>query len=257
MIDIHSHIIPGIDDGAVDTQMALEMLKASSVSGIRKIVATPHYCNGFADTPYKDVIQLVKKLNSLAKSEEINIEVYHGQEIYYDRNIITYYKEGFIGTINDSSYMLIELPMRTFSKNTINTLYELKLLGIKIILAHPERYHPIIDHPSNINDFIKEGFIFQMNSGSLCGDFGRDVKKTCEILLHNRIYSLIGSDAHDVAYRTTDLSNSMSIIKEKYGEYIDVFNQNGNNIIQDKEVVFEGQIIKKKRAIFDFIKNNH
>lgn len=114
--------------------------------------------------------------------------------------------EGKIGTLNDSKYMLIEFPMRKFDDNICDIIYELQVRNIIPIIAHPERYKPIIENPIYINKFINEGYLFQMNTGSIEGKFGSDVKKITEVLLENGIYNFIGSDAHDTKNRNTGLS---------------------------------------------------
>ena len=184
MIDFHSHIIPGVDDGAKDEEMALAMINMAVFSGTEKIVATPHYMRGRFQVPREEIHREVEKLKNLVKEREIPIEICVGQEVYYSDNILESYIEGEIGTIEGTRYMLVELSMRAFDPDkVINTLYELQLKGIVIILAHPERYVEFIKKPSLINRFLEEGFLFQLNSGSLSGDFGKEVKKTAELFL--------------------------------------------------------------------------
>lgn len=247
MIDMHSHIIPGIDDGSKNINMTLDMLREAVENGTKKIVATPHYCRGFAEVHYDEVKKYVEKLNLLVSKENIDIEVICGQEVYYSNRIIDDYNEGIIGTINDSRYMLIETSMGEFDDDMIDVLYELQIIGVNIILAHPERYKPIIDDPSIINTFIKEGYLFQLNVGSITGDFGNDVKRTAEILLENNIYSFIGSDAHNLVSRTTDMSEGISILKSEYEQNIDKFLDNSNNVIENKAVSFDGELIRETK----------
>lgn len=252
MVDIHSHIIPGIDDGSINMGMTLKMLSMAAENGTRKIVATPHYCKRFAETPYNEVKQNVIKLNDIVRSENINIEIYHGQEVYYTEDILSDYKSGLIGTINDSSYMLVELPMSGYSKNVFNVFYELQVLGVKIILAHPERYQFVISNPQEINSFLREGFYLQMNSGSLVGGFGKQVKKTCETLLESGVYSFIGSDSHNINERSTDLSEMKRIITKEFGKNVDVFSKNGNKVLLNQEVELSDNLIEKKKKRFIF-----
>ena len=213
MIDIHSHIISGIDDGSKNTEMTIKMLEMAEESGTTDIVATPHFMRGRFEVTYKEVIDEVENLKKLAKENFININIYSGQEVYYSRNILEYYNQGMIGTINNTRYMLIEFPMLEFNiEEAINTLYELQIRGIVPIIAHPERYKQFIKNPSQINLLIKEGMLFQVNAGSINGDFGRDVKKTAIKYLNNNIYSFIGSDAHRDKGRNTDIKNVIEVL---------------------------------------------
>ena len=245
MIDMHSHIIYGVDDGSKNKEMTLEMLKLSVGCGVKKIVATPHYMKGRFVVEYGEIKDKVNELRQIIKNEALDIEIYCGQEVYYRENIL---EEGAIGTINDSKYMLIELPMMEFDVNSvIDNLYELTLKGIIPIIAHPERYIPFIKNPSLINDFIKEGYLFQLNTGSVIGDFGKDVKRLALNYLENNVYSVVGSDAHSNVNRNTDISEAISGVLRDY-KY--EFGKNGQLVLEDKEIIRKSALIKERKKLF-------
>lgn len=247
MIDIHSHIISGIDDGSKNTEMTIKMLEMAEESGTTDIVATPHFMRGRFEVTYKEVIDEVENLKKLTKENSININIYSGQEVYYSRNILEYYNQGMIGTINNTRYMLIEFPMLEFNiEEAINTLYELQIRGIVPIIAHPERYKQFIKNPSQINLLIKEGMLFQVNAGSINGDFGRDVKKTAIKYLNNNIYSFIGSDAHRDKGRNTDIKNVIKILE--YNQRKSFIN-NGKAMLKNEKIEFRGIPIKEKKFL--------
>lgn len=248
MIDIHSHIISGIDDGSKNETMSLEMLKISENCGVKSIVATPHFMIGRFDCEYNSVKEEVHKLKELAKENNIEIEIYYGQEVYYSKDLIKYYNDNLIGTINGTRYMLIELPMLDFNLDeVINSIYELQIRNIAPIIAHAERYKPFIKNPALINSLIDEGYLFQLNTGSLIGQFGKDVKKTAELYMQNGIYSFIGSDAHRDRGRSTDLTDFIDLVDE---EIIEELKENSYKMLQDEEVEFTGSKIGKKRGFF-------
>lgn len=247
MIDIHSHIISGIDDGSKNTEMTIKMLEMAEESGTTDIVATPHFMRGRFEVTYKEVIDEVENLKKLTKENSININIYSGQEVYYSRNILEYYNQGMIGTINNTRYMLIEFPMLEFNiEEAINTLYELQIRGIVPIIAHPERYKQFIKNPSQINLLIKEGMLFQVNAGSINGDFGRDIKKTAIKYLNNNIYSFIGSDAHRDKGRNTYIKNVIKILE--YNQRKSFIN-NGKAMLKNEEIEFRGIPIKEKKFL--------
>lgn len=254
MVDIHSHILPGIDDGAKNIEMTLEMLRVAEKDGTKSIIVTPHYCMEFAETPYLEVKKLVCNIKKLAKSEGINIDIYPGQEVYFFEEMVNSYKEGLIGTLNSSRYMLIELPMRQYDEKFLEVIYELQILGIVPILAHPERYNFIIDNPSFINKFIDENILFQMNAGSIVGQYGKNVKKTCKTLMDNNIYSFIGSDAHNTSNRNIEMTESIELIREFGESNLNEFIDNGIKLINNEEITFGGKKIKCKKSIFSFLK---
>lgn len=252
MIDIHSHIIPGIDDGSKSMEMTLEMLRNAEKSGTKKIVATPHYLMEYGEATINEVKDHVQKINSIVNAEGINIEVYAGQEVYFTHKIISDYLEGNIGTINDSRYMLIELSMRSQEKDVFDTLYELQVRNIIPIIAHPERYKYIINKPSVINNFINEGYLFQMNAGSLQGAFGESVRKTAEILVSNGIYNFIGSDAHNITSRSVGISDAVDLADVKNKISSELFRESSKRLILNEDIEFCGEKVKEKKSIFSF-----
>lgn len=255
MIDFHSHIIPGVDDGAKSEEMALAMIKMAAASGTEKIVATPHYVRGRFQVSRAEIRKELKKLKALVKDKDIPVEIYEGQEVYYRDNILQYYLEGEIGTIADTRYMLVELPMKEFDvEKVINSFYELQLKGIVIILAHPERYIEFIKKPSLINKFIDEGFLFQLNTGSISGEFGKAVKKTAEIFLHHDVYSVIGSDGHRLKGRNTDMTEGVKAIDLINPELNEVFKDNGEKILRNEEIRGKGKPITETKGLKGLMK---
>lgn len=245
MIDVHSHIINEIDDGSKSIEMTISMLKKAEQSGTTDIIATPHFMRGRFEVEYRDVVKRVEELKDIARENNININIYAGQEVYFSKNILNYYNDKMIGTINNTKYMLIEFPMLEFNiDEAINTIYELQIRGITPIIAHPERYRQFIKDPSLINSLIKEGMLFQLNAGSIAGGFGKDVKKTATKYLEDNIYSFIGSDGHRDIGRDTDMKEALESLDEnKVNEFIN----NGRLMLENKEVHFKGNLVKEKK----------
>lgn len=254
MIDIHSHIIPGVDDGSTDINMTIEMLKNAVAEGTNKIVATPHYCEEYGETPIEEVKETVEELKKVSAKNNINIEIYSGQEIYFCKNLLDLYDENIIGTINDSKYMLIELPLGSFDEETMDVLYEVQIREIIPVLAHPERYREFIKKPTKINAFIEEGYLFQLNSGSIEGKFGENVRKTAELLMNNNIYSFCGSDAHNNSNRPTGITRAIEIIEKKNSGVGDKFLANSNKLLSNEIVTFDGEKVKEKKKLFSFFR---
>ena len=254
MIDIHSHVIPGIDDGSKNMEMTLEMLRNAERDGTKEIVATPHYLLEYGDSTIEEVKRLVEEINSIVNKERINIKIYSGQEVYFTENILKDYLDGNIGTLNDSRYMLIEFNMNRFEENIFDIIYELQVRGITPIIAHPERYRSIIKNPLEINSFIDEGYLFQLDSGSLTGVFGKEVKKTAEILLANGIYNFIGSDAHNIKSRNTGISEAASLANNKKNGIENIFKESSRKMLDNEKVDFLGERIKARKSILSFFR---
>lgn len=251
MVDLHSHLIWDIDDGSKSQEMTVNMLKQAVNGGTTKIVLTPHYLLGHYMGTIDKIRSKTEEIENLIKRENLKLEVFYGQEVYFSTNILEDLDRGSIITINNSRYMLIEFNMRNFSISEITeTLYELELKGIKPIIAHPERYHIFIKNPLLINEFIKEGYLFQLNIGSLVGDFGKESKRLAEIFINNKIYNFIGSDAHRDQNRNPDMSKGIEILKninKKYFEHIEISSE---KLLKNQEIEFIGNLIKEKKGLF-------
>lgn len=255
MVDIHSHIIPSIDDGAKSLEETMEMLENAAKDGTRKIFATPHYCIGYGDECYKDVVKKVKEIGEEVEKKNINIKIYPGQEVYYSGRLLEDLKEGVIGTLNETRYMLIEFNMRHLEEEVFETLYELKIGGIVPIVAHPERYTYLQKHPSLINKFIDEGCLFQLNGGSTLGMHGREAEETAKLFIEKGIYSFIGSDAHSTRYRKTGIKKALEKVYEINKELGQEIELNGERLILNELIYFNGVRVekrKKKKGIFSF-----
>lgn len=255
MIDFHSHILHGVDDGSKDEDMTVDMLKLAKKSGTTGIVATPHFFRGRFQVPYEEIKREVAKLKTLAKEKDIDIEIYCGQEVYYTSRILESFQCGDIGTIENSRYMLIEFPLREFSVDeVINDIYELQLKGVVPIIAHPERYKKFIEAPELINKFIEEGFLFQLNTGSITGDFGGGVKKTAKLFVKHKIYSTIGSDGHRSQVRTTDMTEGIKAIEKINPGYAREMENISQEILMNNKVEFRGERIRKQGGIFNIFR---
>ncbi|MEG2936648.1 MAG: CpsB/CapC family capsule biosynthesis tyrosine phosphatase [Clostridium sp.] len=237
MNDFHSHVVFGVDDGAKNEEMALNMIEMAVASGTKKLIATPHYVRGRFQVSRGEIRQEIDKLRKLVKDKGIKIEIFAGQEVYYSESILQYYLEGEIGTIEDTRYMLVELPIKGFeAEQVINSFYELQLKGVVIVLAHPERYEEFIKRPELINRFVEEGFLFQLNTGSISGEFGKEVKKTAELFLKHDIYSVIGSDAHRLRGRNTDMRPGAEELKRLKTGSVEDYKRNMDKILSNEEI---------------------
>ncbi|MGL5575076.1 MAG: tyrosine-protein phosphatase, partial [Sarcina sp.] len=180
---------------------------------------------------------------------DINIEFFCGQEVYFTLSILDDLKKGFIGTINDSRYMLIEFNSREFDyslSEIMDIFYELKIKGIVPVIAHPERYKSFQKKNDMINEFIDVGCLFQLNVGSIEGHFGGEAKKLAKVFLKNDIYSFIGSDAHNTGRRNTDIMSSKNEIEELQNKFFAKTIKNSEDLLENREVRFDGKKIKKK-----------
>lgn len=252
MVDIHSHILPGIDDGAVDKQMTLNMLKIAENDGISTMVATPHYFSPHYIATQKEVNQKVANINKLAKENEVNVEVLPGREIMLGNYTLENIKQGVIGSLDDTQYLLVEFSMSRWNREYLDIIYELQLMGYNIILAHPERYHYIQDDITMLNPLIKEGVILQLNVGSILGEWGIRVQRVAKELVRQGVFKLIGSDAHSDTFRTPALQEGLDRVK-KIDPYTEKQMREYPYEILNEKAINPDKVYVYKRTIFGLL----
>lgn len=249
MIDFHSHILYGIDDGSRSKEMSLEMLNNSVKEGVKYICATPHFIYNEYETDINTYSNLLQELQD-AMSGKIN--VLKGLEVYINPELPQLYKEGKIWTINDKNYMLIELPMREFPIYTEKVFYDLRLIGITPILAHPERNLSIMKNPQLLINLIEQGTIAQMNAGSLTGMYGEPVKKVAIDFVKKNLIHILGSDGHNNKLRQTNINQAYNKIKEINKDLYNSIEQNSNDVIRGMEIDVLPIKEKKEKTFFNF-----
>ncbi|MHC1719608.1 MAG: tyrosine-protein phosphatase [Clostridiaceae bacterium] len=254
MVDIHSHIIPGIDDGSEDMENTISMLETAERSDTEAIIATPHYFRGRFETPFGKVVELVEDLRAEAAARGISIDIYPGQEVLLHRDVVELYRKGIVRGLNNTRYILVETDMGSYSESYLDTLYELKVMGAVPIIAHPERYGYILEDVNRINPFIDEGCLFQINSSSITGVFGKTVQKTANILIEQGICHFIASDAHTNHKRTTGIKEAFELAKKINKSVAADAEINGRLLIKDEDIKTKCSRINIKKSIFSFLR---
>ena len=237
MIDIHSHILYGIDDGAKTIDESLNILKKAYSSGVTDIVLTPHYIiNSKYNCNNQDKLKLLNNIKKKMNEENIDINLYLGNEVYIDSGISDLIQKD-ISLINGSRYMLIELPMNRKSTIIDDVLYELSKKNIIPVIAHPERYTAYYKDYEFFYDLIEKGCLLQSNVGSLYGMYGIKAKRMIKGLLKRRMITLMGSDIH---HETSDIYSKnidkdlLKLLKDK--DYVDdILINNARSVIDSSK----------------------
>ena len=216
MIDIHTHIIDGVDDGAKDMASSLALLRMAAESGTTDIIATPHIIEGAEHAEWALIKEKTEDLNRNAKDASIPIRVYAGAELEMNWDILSLLKTGHEDyCLAGSRYVLVELPANSLPRYAEEFLYEVQIKELIPIIAHPERHPYLAKHPRILHQWVKNGALIQCNVGSVTGKFGLEVKNYVELLLKNNMVHFLGSDAHSVEHRHTDTSAGMEILAKK------------------------------------------
>lgn len=254
MVDIHSHILPGLDDGSVDLDTTIRMLQNAERCGTKAIIATPHYYRGYFENEFDAVARLVELLKCDMADRGMDINIYPGQEVFLDKHTVEMYKRGLIRGLNGSRYLLVEMPMQDYDASFLDIVYELRLLGAVPVIAHPERYTYIIDKVEVINSFVEEGCLFQINTGSITGIFGKPVQKTARVLIENGLCNFVASDAHTNHKRCTGLSDAFEIVRRISVAAADNAVHNSELVLMNGDIECGNRRVSVKKSIFSFFK---
>ena len=221
MIDIHCHILPGLDDGAFSLDDSLLMARFAYESGTRGIVCTPHS----GPYPSDELIETFHLLKRAVKQYNIPIQLFLGQEAYLTENYamqIRDIEKGYPLTINKTPYVLVEFIPTAHSRVLRDAVDSLCASGFIPIIAHPERYNAVMEDVSLAERLKAGGALLQINKGSLKGAFGPSAKRASSYLLYNRAADFVASDAHSPYERTPKLRNVHAFISEQYSiDYAD------------------------------------
>lgn len=239
MIDIHSHVLFGVDDGSKDITQSINMIKEAINAGFDTICVTPHYLEPYFKNNKRENDKVLGKLQEELIKQDIKINLILSNEVYITTNVKELLEFEKISTIGDSKYLLIEFPMNHEIKYVKDMLIEIRDLGYKIIIAHPERYSYVQKDISYLNDFLDMGIIFQCNYGSIIGKYGMAAKNTIKKLLKRKMVQCFGTDSHRDMSTYNDMKKILKKIEKVAGTdyYNIIINENPTHIIKDEDVI--------------------
>ena len=218
-IDLHTHILPEMDDGAESLEEALAMASLAASHGTAVIACTSH-ANGpraFGRHDTEDFLCGCDDLQWELDQARIPLRLVPGMEIYAGPEALEMIEEGVFIPLGESDYYLIEFPFDESPDQMIDTVLQISAAGHRMLIAHPERYYRIQEDPAAAGRLREAGALLQCNGGSLIGQFGSTAARAANQLLAEQQYTIIGSDAHGMRRRTTDLARVYRYITEHYG----------------------------------------
>lgn len=237
MVDIHTHILPKTDDGAESLEEAYEMALMAVRSGVEALVATPHSNQrmDFLDDELQRQENAFVELEQLLLQEKVPLKLYRGMEIWSSVDVVEKIKVGKLITLNQTPYVLVEFALDEEPWWIEAIIGELQGADLVPILAHPERYYCVQDEPDLLEEWRVQGALAQMNKGSILGRFGREIEKTAEVLLRNRLFTCVASDAHHAYMRTTDMKELQYYLQKHYS-----FKEQNRLLIQNPMCILRG-----------------
>lgn len=238
MLDLHTHILPGIDDGADSWDEALTMAMIAVDSGTQGIVATSH--GNLSDLTIAEYAQTFFEFQERLKKDKIPLMVYPGMEIFMTPEAADKIENQKLLTINNSRYTLVEFDFGEELWMVNQCLDPLKKAGYIPIIAHPERYDFVQRNPEVVYEWIECGYVIQANKGSFLGSFGRRVQNVAMSLLNHNLIHLIASDAHGMDYRTPDMKITVDFLTDYFSEEkLDLlFDKNPRYILNNERIRF-------------------
>ncbi len=241
MIDIHAHILPGMDDGAEDLLDTLEMARIAVENGISTMVATPH-CNipgvydNYYDSRFRDNYERV--CNAL-DAEGIPLQLLCGMEVFATPDLPQMLAEGKLLTINGGRYLLVEFPFEEDLDYVEQILEGVLDAGLLPVIAHAERYACIQDNIFALEKWRERGVMIQVNKGSLIGRFGKYSHHTAHAMMRRKMVDVIASDCHRPYRRTPEMTEVYRALEKQYSrEYLEkLFHENPEIICSSQEVI--------------------
>ncbi len=243
MIDIHTHLAPGLDDGAGDEDEALQLVRLAWADGIRTIIATPHIRDGSFANDAPSIAGKVQRLRRLIETAGLggsDFQVMEGAEVLLFPGVVEKFTQGVYPTLGMSRYVLVELPLLEIPPYALEVLFRLRVAGFTPVLAHPERNLMVAREPFLLHELVTRGVLVQMNAGSLTGFFGSRVRRLAELLLAHNLVHFLGSDAHS-ARRPPLLSEAVATAANLVGKEraLWLVEENPSRILEGREVVVE------------------
>ncbi len=262
MIDIHCHILPGIDDGASDVEESLKIARFAEQDGVKTIIATPHVFR----PPFiqKDLFFIQDKWSEfipLLKTNNIQVDLLLGSEVHFVHDLINALKVNYpYFGLNRGSYIIIEFPSNHVFPGVKELFFELTSRGLNLIIAHPERNTVFMRDPALLYELIKMGVFTQANSGSFSFLYGTRTQEAALRFLEWNFYHFLASDSHGKHKRSTRLSKAVQKIQALVGEEeaLALVEDNPKAVVEDREIPFFKDPInptKKKKTFFVKIPN--
>lgn len=249
MIDMHTHILPGVDDGPEKMVESMELIEMAIAEGITDIIATPHVYNPHFDVRKQSVLAKINGLKKEIKKRNLAIQLHAGQEIRIQESTIEKLQSGEALTLANSKYVLLELPSSGIPAYTVHIIQGILNLNKVPIIAHPERNRAIAEKPSRLERLIHHGALSQVTAGSLAGHFGKSVQKLSLQLVEANLVHAYGSDVHNAATRPFLFNKGLDYLeKHKHHDIVDILLENNARILTNEDFILlePGSVEAKK-----------
>lgn len=220
MIDLHSHILPGLDDGPETLEQSIKMARLYEKAGFTAVVATPHYIAGTRWVPDRDLIhERIALLRQAIRLRGIRLLIHPGMEIAMDSELPDLMNAKHLIPLAEQSYFLMETPFQKLPEGWESLTAQVMEKGFRILLAHPERCRQLNEHPEIFDRLIDAAVYLQVNAGAFTGEYGGSARNTAYYLADKRYIHCLATDAHDSSHRSpAQATGAVKRIKKQIGE---------------------------------------
>ena len=223
MVDVHTHILPLVDDGSDCIEKSISLIKNLVAGGVSKIILTPHYKRGVYEVEREELIEKFNSFTAEVKTRGIDVQLYLGSEVYCDNNVYSLLEQKKVLTINGTNYLLIEFDYFDYS-DILDYSYNIVKMGYIPVIAHIERYSYL-----DVNTLIELkglGALMQVNASSIIGEHGKKFQKQVLTAIKSGLVNFVGTDVH--SNRESSLSSAYKIVSKKFGNKVadDLFKNN-------------------------------
>lgn len=213
MIDLHAHVLPGLDDGPETLEESLQLLRTMQEQGVHTIVAAAHALDGRYNATREGVLRGLELVRAAAHTAGLTVKILPSMELYLGYDLLRAVKTGQVLGLNQSRYLVVELPHREYPIYTDRALFELMIAGYRPILNHPERNTAILRNPDLMYELAEKGVLAMVTAASLTGRFGREVQAAARAFVEEGAATLVVSDAHDLRGRKPDLAEGLAVAR--------------------------------------------
>ena len=247
MIDVHSHVLPGVDDGTRELDEALAFCRLAREAGTEILVATPHHRIGSYANPRERILESVAGLQRAVDEAGIPLKLAPGCEIFVDTELPERIGRGELLTYGDARrYILLEFSFQQYPVHPEDLVFRLRLASIVPVIAHPERIRYFQEDPDRLETLVRAGALSQVTTSSLLGTFGSRVQGLTERMLRRRLVHFLASDAHDLSYRAPGLLRAFERARELVGEEF------ARKLVRDHpEALLDGRELRIQEPVAD------
>ena len=254
LVDIHCHILPGIDDGSKNWDTSIKLAKAAVKDGVTHAICTPHTLNGRYTNHKDDIIWLTDLYQQKLDEAKIPLTVFPGQEVRLSGDLIDALdQDDILFCDEDGTYMLLEFPSDDVPTYAQDTIFKVMQRGITPIIVHPERNKKILEEPTVLQELIEQGCLVQITASSYMGTFGKKIEEMSRKFIEAGQCACFASDAHDLPKRQYQYSEALKKLSKEFGsDLAQQYQDNARAFVNGDNVQLDWRPLGKKKKFWLF-----